>query len=352
MVQPIVRSHSDQEQEIEESTDAAVHPQLDDSGVRHSNAEDHLILPEDGELEGAVGYSPNARAIPEFNNMHAERRQSYWEGYSGSVAENRSLCQRRHSSGELSGRRWPYENYVGQSLSNQFGPGERRASTQLGPHERRSSNSWNITEILNHNHNQFAAQYVYPPGIPRETVLLGSQLYIRFLYDEILRLNLQAPEYLNPNNADPPLRNNDINCISQNLRQLANEFAQSELRHRVQERAESACLENLNFTTFSDLLFGLFQEGGVTSERVIVLFFFCSDLAIRALRNSLRDIFYLITYWSQRYIIEKLSVWVQEHGGWVAVLQESMNHAYKIAVITFCCFGIVAMCVYIRNNTH
>jgi hypothetical protein len=35
-------------------------------------------------------------------------------------------------------------------------------------------------------------------------VILGSQLYIRFLYDEIQRLNLQAPECLDPNHADPP----------------------------------------------------------------------------------------------------------------------------------------------------
>jgi len=61
----------------------------------------------------------------------------------------------------------------------------------------------------------------------------------------------------------------------------------------------------------------LLQEGGVTSERVVVLFFFCSDLAIRALQNRLSRMFDFITYWSQRYIMENFSVWVQEHGGWV-----------------------------------
>jgi hypothetical protein len=61
----------------------------------------------------------------------------------------------------------------------------------------------------------------------------------------------------------------------------------------------------------------LLQEGGVTSERVVVLFFFCSDLAIRALQNRLRRMFDFITCWSQQYIMENFSVWVQEHGGWV-----------------------------------
>jgi len=61
----------------------------------------------------------------------------------------------------------------------------------------------------------------------------------------------------------------------------------------------------------------LLQEGGVTSERVVVLFFFCSDLAIRALQNRLSRMFDFITFWSQLYIMENFSVWVQEHGGWV-----------------------------------
>jgi hypothetical protein len=61
----------------------------------------------------------------------------------------------------------------------------------------------------------------------------------------------------------------------------------------------------------------LLQEGGVTSERVVVLFFFCSDLAIRALRKHLSSMFDYIIYWSQQYIMRNFSVWVQEHGGWV-----------------------------------
>jgi hypothetical protein len=67
------------------------------------------------------------------------------------------------------------------------------------------SNTWDYPGLLNPNHNHFAAQYIYPPGIPRTTVIVGSQLYIQFLYDEIRRLNLQAPECLDPNRANPPL---------------------------------------------------------------------------------------------------------------------------------------------------
>lgn len=235
MVKPIVRSHSSQEHAIEDSTGDAGHSPLDDSGIQtdtwnsvqdsfrsDSSTEDqHFCLPDD-DLEGAVGYSPNSRAVPHWNNIHTQRRQSYWEGYSGPVDENRSHPQRRHSSGELSGRQRSYETYIGHSHSSQFGPGERqavprerRASNQFRPQERRGSNqsgygmtetynTWNPREILNHNHNHFTTRYIYPPGIPRETVIFGAQLYTQFLYDEIQRRNLQAPECLDPNHANPP----------------------------------------------------------------------------------------------------------------------------------------------------
>jgi len=239
MVQPTTRPHSGEEHRIEDSSGDAVHPLLDDSGIQtdtwnsvrdshrtNSSTDDQrFLLPEDNDLEGAVGYSPNARAVPEWNSSHTERRQSYWEGYRGPTIEIRPR-QRRHSSGELSGSHRSYENYLGHSRSNQFGPGERRASTQsglqerqtshqFGPQERRSSdqsgyevtgryNTWNLLEVLNPNHNHFATRYVYPPGIPRETVIVGSQLYIRFLCDEIRRLNLQPPECLDPTYANPP----------------------------------------------------------------------------------------------------------------------------------------------------
>lgn len=228
MVQPVAGSHSGEEQSIEDSTSDAVHPPLDDSGIQpdtwnsvrnshrtNSNTEDqHLFLTDDDNVEGAIGYSPNASVMTQWSNIHVQRRQSYWEGYSEPVAENRSLHPRRHSSGDLSGRRQSHENYIGHSHSNQFGPGERPGSTQSGPHEGQATNqsspvterynTWNLPEVLNPNHNHFATRYIYPPGIPPETVIVGSQLYIRFLYDEICRLNLQAPECLDPNRADPP----------------------------------------------------------------------------------------------------------------------------------------------------
>ena len=214
MVQPIFRPDSDQEHTVEESNGDAVPPPLDDTGIqadmwnsvrdRHrtnSNAEgQQFFLPDDDNLEGAVGYSTDARASP-------LRRRSYWEGHSGPPAQNRADNQRRHSSGDLSGTRGSHENVIGHSHSNQSGPGDRRASTEsgYGVGVTGRNNTWDLPPLLNPSHNHFAAQYIYPPGIPPATVIVGSRLYIQFLYDEIRRLNLQAPACLDPDRANPPL---------------------------------------------------------------------------------------------------------------------------------------------------
>jgi len=214
MVQPIFRPDGGQEHTIEEPNGDAVPPppSVDTSiqadmwnSVRHrhrinSNAEGQRFFLPDDDVEGAVGYSADARAVP-------LRRRSYWEGYSEPPARNRADNQRRHSSGELPGTRGSHENVIEHSRSNQFGPGDRRASTESGYGVRvtERNNTRDLPPLLNPSHNHFAAQYIHPPGIPPATVILGSQLYIQFLYDEIRRLNLQAPEYLDPDQSNPPL---------------------------------------------------------------------------------------------------------------------------------------------------
>lgn len=55
------------------------------------------------------------------------------------------------------------------------------------------------------------------------------------------------------------------------------------------------CAELSPQDNFSLLLSELFHDGGVTQERVLVLFFFCSDLAVRALRAGLRGVLARLT---------------------------------------------------------
>ena len=76
-------------------------------------------------------------------------------------------------------------------------------------------------------------------------------------------------------------------------------------------------LRDISYEQFYDLLTELFLGDGMTRERILVLFFFCSDLAIRTLRQQAVNIFQKCLEWSQRYIIDRVCLWVQQHGGWV-----------------------------------
>lgn len=134
------------------------------------------------------------------------------------------------------------------------------------------------------------------------------------------------------------------------LSEIAEAFSHSAQRARVRDLAESVDLQSLNYISFSNLLFGLFQEGGVSHARVLVLFFFCSDVALRALReNSLRK-FQQLVNWMGLFITKWLSVWVLEHGGWAAVLQESAIQVYQVAVISACAISILALSVFLWKH--
>ncbi len=78
-------------------------------------------------------------------------------------------------------------------------------------------------------------------------------------------------------------------------------------------------MEQLTYDQFQDMLTELFLigEGGVTRERIMVLFVFCSDVAICFLVRKAMDLFQQLIAWSMRYITERVCAWVTDHGGWV-----------------------------------
>lgn len=66
---------------------------------------------------------------------------------------------------------------------------------------------------------------------------------------------------------------------------------------------------------FRSLLIELFL-GQFSRERIIVLFFFCTDLASRAYQAGSLCQF---MKWSFDFIMEHVCVWVYRHGGWVRI---------------------------------
>ncbi|KAJ8974321.1 hypothetical protein NQ317_010917, partial [Molorchus minor] len=123
-----------------------------------------------------------------------------------------------------------------------------------------------------------------------------------------------------------PFEFNEYTIIPQNARSfqvLANHFASSTQRWWVYNQAQNVDIRTLNFNTFQLLVYGLFQKSVATWERVLVLFYFCTDLSIRALREKLLDCFIRLYNWTTCYISSKLSAWVERQGGWDAVLQHA-----------------------------
>merc|ERR1712192_101839 len=114
--------------------------------------------------------------------------------------------------------------------------------------------------------------------------------------------------------------------VREDLSTLAERFARSEGRQAVRRRAEQVELCSITQDNFSQLLSELFHDGGITQERILVLFFFCSDLALRALRAGLRATLSKLTRWSVAFLRSTVAAWVRCKGGWNNLLSGKTNH--------------------------
>ncbi|XP_013384166.1 bcl-2-like protein 1 [Lingula anatina] len=117
------------------------------------------------------------------------------------------------------------------------------------------------------------------------------------------------------------------------LRLIADEFERTrpKEREKIKDRASKVGFSSLDQENFFQLLQELFDER-ITKERILVLFFFCSDLAIKTLRACSVDYFRQLIQWSVTYITEKVCMWVEHHGGWGKVIHGSVKILSKVIV--------------------
>jgi hypothetical protein len=104
----------------------------------------------------------------------------------------------------------------------------------------------------------------------------------------------------------PPPQNPVWRAAGRDLKMLADQFAQSREREAVRRRAESVDVTSLDMQQFMELLKELFQGGQITRERILVLFFFCSDLSIMAVRCQLNGMLAKLTQWTLLFIRNKV----------------------------------------------
>ncbi|KAK6180446.1 hypothetical protein SNE40_012600 [Patella caerulea] len=103
------------------------------------------------------------------------------------------------------------------------------------------------------------------------------------------------------------------------LRFMADEFARSSQRNDVKRKAQEVSVNNITYEQFKDLLAELFCQGHITKERIMVLFFFCSDVAVRTLSSSV-DLCNKFITWSLSFVTRNVCRWVRDCGGWEDVL--------------------------------
>jgi len=304
MVHPVSPSVLTESESVEEEVPVSTSEQNIESSfisLLSEHTEDSSCINEE-ELEGAVGFSTDSLELDDT------RQQFSLDDSDGTFPIHDTPRCRRNSS---------MFSYVDDSSEKLEEPGSYR--------------------LLNESER-----------VRQQTADSGVYLFQGFMRDEFTRQRISEPVFFNSAFQPAPAFNSslasDVIEASYQIRHLSEKFANSPLRDQVLAQAQQVDLRTLTLDSFSDILYGLFQEGGVTWERVIVLFFFCADVSLRAVKEKLFGQFANILHWSIRFFsLDVFTRWVQDHGGWVKILQDTIDHTYKIAVIGFCTVGIIAL---------
>ncbi|CAH1797150.1 unnamed protein product [Owenia fusiformis] len=113
------------------------------------------------------------------------------------------------------------------------------------------------------------------------------------------------------------------------LKEMADAFEKSKERQVIRDRANRVGLDEVdNQEGFYDLLTELFTTGGdvrITRERIMVLFVYISDLAIRFIKEKAMEYLKKMMTWAISFMRQKICTWVQEQGGWGNVLRNGVN---------------------------
>lgn len=222
---------------------------------------------------------------------------------------------------------------------------------------RSESNINSLTDnIINSSEQSFNGLVRRMPTIRSQPSLIETEAVARELFTQFTREQL-THEGLNQSDIDQHLQQLTLNgyrissslmsSVGSDLRSISEAFARSAERAQVRERASRINIRSLTYEHFTQLLSELFLNGNITREGIVVLFFFCTDLAIQAFTNGPIDYFRQLIQWSLSYIINNVCEWVQRQGGWDIVLG---NYFPKLAFTVFALLGCLAFGVYIRRN--
>lgn len=128
------------------------------------------------------------------------------------------------------------------------------------------------------------------------------------------------------------------------LRRIADEFEKTRERQIIKERANQVQLSDINKESFFELMSELF-EGGITGERIVMLFLFSTDVALRAACQA-QDLVVKLLSWSFSFIIDIVCKVVHELGGWDNLLCRQLPY---VLMLCFLALGTCAFAVYLKR---
>ena len=156
--------------------------------------------------------------------------------------------------------------------------------------------------------------------------------------------------------------------LTRDMSHLAETFRRSGGRQEVTEQVASIDLGTLSQENLSLMLSQLFEDG-VTPARLLVLFYLCSDLAVRAARSGLLHLLTSVTSWSLAFVKGAVSTWVRLRGGWTRVIQAlssasgldsasgpdsnniSTSQTVNKVALASACAAVVGVCaIYMKKN--
>lgn len=186
--------------------------------------------------------------------------------------------------------------------------------------------SFNISHSLLFGNENFQADRYVQQAVSDA----GPEFFMRFLADEMEQRGLKLPE-------DMCRQMSQSGEMPQSFIYLIDRFSTS------LEREMIFCLAlrvefPLSLNCFVAIVDGM-SNGTTSPERIVTLFFFCADLAIRALREGNATLFREIVLWTQWYLRRHDTV----------IVVPSKRPSYKIAA-TACLVGIIAILCLMKRN--
>ncbi|XP_067830369.1 apoptosis regulator BAX-like [Heptranchias perlo] len=115
---------------------------------------------------------------------------------------------------------------------------------------------------------------------------------------------------------DDELCNPNLKRLAICLRQIGDDLDSNVELQRMMNNIDSDCPKELFFKVAKEQ----FADGVINWGRVVILFYFAYKLVVKAVCQKIPKLIQTIISWTMEYIQENILRWIQEHGGWEALL--------------------------------